>query len=557
MQYRVTTKEMLGLHMYKSKLNQALLMAAGLSLSAISLSSLAVTVPNGVKLDQVQELVRGNGTEVESLDPQKVSGVPEANIIRDLLEGLINQDDEGNLVPGVATSWTTEDNKVWIFNLRKDAKWSNGDPVTADDFVYTWRRLGDPNTGSPYASYLSMTAMKNATNIIEGKKPIESLGVEALDKNTLQVTLDNPLSYFASMLVHTSMKPVHKATVEKYGDKWTSVDTYVGNGAYKLEKWVVNERIVLNRNPNYWDNANTVINMVTYLPIENQVAEMNRYLAGEVDITNEVPSEHIKRLKKDYSDDLKITPYLCTYYYEFNMLKKPFDNLDVRKALSYAIDREVLTKLVIGKGDTSAYNFTHLATNGLEIDTPEFAKMTQKERVAEAKKLMAKAGFDKNNPLEFSVLYNTSENHKKIAVALASMWKQSLGVKVILENQEWKSYLDTKRQGNFEVSRAGWCGDYNEASTFLGIMRKDHSQNYSKYASDAFDKSLDNALNAKTNAERAGFYKTAEKLLAQDMPIIPMYHYVNARLVNPQIGGYPMKNPEHNIYSKDMYIIAK
>lgn len=543
--------------MYKSKLNQALLLAAGLSLSSASLFSQAATIPNGVKLAPVQELVRGNGTEVESLDPQKVSGVPEANIIRDLLEGMVNQDDAGNLIPGVATSWETEDNKTWLFNLRKDAKWSNGDPVTADDFVYTWRRLGDPKTGSPYASYLAMTAMKNAADIIEGKKPVTDLGVEAVDAHTLKVSLDKPLSYFVSMLAHTSMKPVHKAIVEKYDDKWTSVDTYVGNGAFKLEKWVVNERIVLTKNDQYWDKQNTVLNKVTYLPIENQVAEMNRYLAGEIDITNEVPTEHIKRLKQDHSDDLKITPYLCTYYYEFNMEKQPFDNLDVRKALSYAVDRDILTKLVIGKGDTPGYNFTHIATNGFELDQPEFAKMTQKQRVAEARKLMEKAGYNRNNPLEFSVLYNTSENHKKIAVALASMWKSALGVKIELENQEWKSYLDTKRQGNFEVSRAGWCGDYNEASTFLGIMRTGHSQNYPKYASLEFDKSLDNALSAKTDVERAGYYKVSEKLLAQDMPIIPMYHYVNARLVNPQVGGYPMKNPEHNIYSKDMYIIAK
>lgn len=543
--------------MYKSKLNQALLLAAGLSLSSLSLSTMAAAVPSGVKLAPVQELVRGNGTEVESLDPQKVSGVPEANIIRDLLEGMVNQDDLGNLIPGVAASWKSDDNKVWIFNLRKDAKWSNGEAVTANDFVYSWRRLGDPKTGSPYASYLAMTAMKNAEAVIEGKKPVDALGVEAVDEYTLKVTLDKPLSYFVSMLVHTSMKPVHRATVEKYGDKWTSVNTYVGNGAFKLNKWVVNERIVLTKNDKYWDSKNTVLNKVTYLPIEDQVSEMNRYLAGEIDITNEVPTEHIKRLKTDHANDLKITPYLCTYYYEFNMDKKPFDDVNVRKALSYTVDRDILTKFVIGKGDTPGYNFTHLATNGFELEDPAYSKMDQKQRIAEAKKLIEKAGYGPNNPLEFSVLYNTSENHKKIAVALASMWKRSLGVKVELENQEWKSYLDAKRQGNFEVSRAGWCGDYNEASTFLGIMRTGHSQNYPKYSSAEFDKTLDDALGAKTDAERNSHYKVSEKLLAKDMPIIPMYHYVNARLVNPHVGGYPMKNPEHNIYSKDMYIIAQ
>lgn len=555
MQHTVYNEGNVGVRMFKSKLNQALLAALGLSLTSIP--SLAAQVPADVKLAKVQELVRGNGTEVESLDPQKVSGVPEAHIIRDLMEGIVNQDDKGNLVPGVATSWETEDNKTWIIHLREDAKWSNGETLTAADFVYTWRRLGDPKTGSPYASYLEMTTIKNATDIINGNKAPATLGVEALDKHTLKVTLDKPLSYFIAMLAHTSMKPVHQATVEKYGDKWTSVNTHVGNGAFKLAKWVVNERIVLERNEHYWDNQNTVLDKVTFLPIEDQVAEMNRYLAGEIHITNEVPTEHIKRLKKDHGADYQVTPALCTYYYEFNTNKEPFNQVEVRKALSYAIDRNVLTKFVIGKGDKPAYNFTHVATTGFEVEAPQYAQMSQKERVKEAKKLMEQAGFGKDNPLNFTLLYNTSENHKKIAVALASMWKQTLGVTVELENQEWKSYLDSKRQGNFEVSRAGWCGDYNEASTFLGILRTGHSQNYPNYSSESFDINLDKALSAKTDQERTEIYKESEKLLAKDMPIIPMYHYVHARLVNPKVGGFPLENPEEQFYSKNMYIIAE
>jgi oligopeptide transport system substrate-binding protein len=546
----------LELCMYKNKITQALLISAGLTVAATSFSTIAAEVPEGVKLSATQELVRGNGTEVESLDPQKVSGVPESNIIRDLLEGLINQDSDGNLVPGVAESWETADNKTWIFKLRNDAKWSNGDSVTADDFVYSWRRLADPRTGSPYASYLEMTTMHNALDIINGKASVESLGVEAVDTYTLKVSLDKPVPYFASMLVHTSMKPVNPKVVEKFGDKWTAVGNYTSNGAYKLDNWVVNERIVLARNEQYWDNQDTVINKVTYLPIENQVAEMNRFLAGEIDVTYEMPNEHFKRLNKEYPQDVKVTPYLCSYYYEFNTNRAPFDNVDVRKALSYAIDRDIIAKFVVGKGETPAYNFTPLATNGLEVEMPAYSKLTQKERVAKAKALLKAAGYDSNNPLNFSLLYNTSENHKKVAIAMASMWKKELGVTAVLENQEWKSYLDSKRQGNFDVSRAGWCGDYNEASTFLAIMRDGHSQNYPKYSSKAYDKALDDALAATSSDVRSAAYKNAEALLAKDMPILPIYHYVNARLVNPQLGGYPMHNPEDNIFSKDMYIIA-
>ncbi|WP_305838719.1 ABC transporter substrate-binding protein [Photobacterium leiognathi] len=543
--------------MYKNKITQALMMSLGFAVAATSFSSFAAQVPADTKLADKQELVRGNGTEPESLDPQKVSGVPESNVIRDLLEGLVNQDSKGNLVPGAAKSWEIEDYKTWTFHIRDDAKWSNGDPVTAEDFVYTWRRLADPKTASPYASYIQMTTMANAEDIIAGKKAPETLGVEAVDSKTLKVTLDKPVSYFASMLVHTSMKPVNQKVVEKFGDEWTKVGNYVSNGAFKLDTWVVNERIVLARNENYWDNKNTVINQVTFLPIENQVAAMNRFLAGELDMTYEMPNEHFKRLQKEYPQDVKVTPYLCSYYYEFNMTRKPFDDANVRKALSYAIDRDVLAKFIVGKGETPAYNFTPLATNGLDVEMPEYSKLDQKQRLAKAKELLKAAGYDQNNPLKFNLLYNTSENHKKIAVAISSMWKKGLGVTAVLENQEWKSYLDAKRQGNFDISRAGWCGDYNEASTFLAIMRSDHSQNYPKYSSAAYDKAIDDAVLAKTDAERAADYKDAEAKLAEDMPIMPIYHYVNARLVNPQLGGYPMENPEDNIYSKDMYFIAK
>jgi len=542
--------------MYKNKITQALLLGAGMTVAATSFSALAADVPAGVKLAAKQELVRGNGTEVESLDPQKVSGVPESNVLRDLLEGLVNQDGNGALVGGVAESWETKDNKTWIFHFRKDAKWSNGDPVVAEDFVYTWQRLADPKTGSPYASYLEMTTMANASDIILGKKSPDTLGVEAVDKHTLKVTLEKPVPYFASMTVHTSLKPVNKKVVEALGDKWTSPGNYVGNGAYSLDKWVVNERIVLARNETYWDNADTVLNQVTYLPIENQVAEMNRFLAGEVDVTYEMPNEHFKRLVKEYPEDVKVTPYLCSYYYEFNTTRAPFNNEDVRKALSYAIDRDVIAKFIVGKGETPAYNFTPLATNGLDVEMPQYSTLSQKERVAKAKELLAKAGYGSDNPLKFDLLYNTSENHKKVAVAIASMWKKALGVTAVLENQEWKSYLDSKRQGDFDVSRAGWCGDYNEASTFLAILRDGHSQNYPKYASKSYDAQLDKALAAASDADRSAAYKGAEAQLATDMPIMPIYHYVNARLVNPKLGGYPEKNPEDNIFSKDMYIIA-
>ncbi len=335
--------------MYKNKITKALLIGASCAVAAASTASFAANVPAGTELAKVQELVRGNGAEVASIDPQKTEGVPESNVIRDLLEGLVNQDADGNTIPGVAESWETKDNKTYIFHLRKDAKWSNGDPVTADDFVYTFQRAVDPNTASPYSWYLEMTTMVNAADIIAGKKDKSTLGVKAIDANTLQIDLESALPYFVKMMGHTTVKPVHRATVEKWGEEWTKPEHFVGNGAYVPEKWVVNERLVLKRNPQYWDNEHTVIDKVTYLPIENQVAEMNRFLAGELQMTNEVPIEHFRRLRKEHPEDLKITGNLCSYYYGFNTSKKPFDDVRVRKALSYTIDRDIITKAILAK----------------------------------------------------------------------------------------------------------------------------------------------------------------------------------------------------------------
>ncbi|MEZ8860954.1 ABC transporter substrate-binding protein [Vibrio sp. 10N.247.311.51] len=543
--------------MYKNKITQALLLGAGLAVAATSTLSIAAEVPAGTELAKVQELVRGNGTEVATLDPHKSQGVPESHVIRDLLEGLVNQDGEGNTIPGVAESWETTDNKTFTFHLRKDAKWSNGDPVTANDFVYSFQRAVDPLTASPYAWYMEYTKMANAKDIVAGKKDKSELGVKALDDYTLEVTLDTAVPYFVMMMGHTTVKPVHKATVEKFGDQWTKPENFVGNGAFVPNQWVVNERLELVRNENYWDNEHTVLNKVTFLPIENQVAEMNRFLSGELDFTYEVPNEHFRRLQKEYPEDVNIKGNLCTYYYQFNAQKAPFDDVRVRKAMSYAMDRDIVTKAILGQGQKPAYFLTPEITAGFAPVTPEYGQLSQKERIAEAKRLLEEAGYTKSNPLEFNLLYNTSENHKKLAVAIASMWKKELGINAKLENQEWKSYLDSKDTGNFDVARAGWCGDYNEASSFLTLMVSQNTTAGQHYKSADYDKIIDKALSSTSEEERTKLYIEAEKLLAKDMPIAPVYQYVTTRLVSPQLGGYPEGNAEDKIYSKDLYIKAK
>lgn len=533
------------------------LVAAGILTALISgNAAMAADVPAGVQLAEKQTLVRNNGAEVQSLDPHKIEGVPESNVNRDLFEGLLVTDVDGHPAPGVAEKWENKDFKVWTFHLRKDAKWSDGTPVTAEDFVYSWQRLANPNTASPYASYLQYGHIANIDDIIAGKKPVTDLGVKAIDANTFEVTLSEPVPYFYKLLVHPSVSPVPKSAVEKFGEKWTQPANIVTNGAYKLKDWVVNERMVLERNPQYWDNAKTVINQVTYLPISSEVTDVNRYRSGEIDMTyNNMPIELFQKLKKEIPKEVHVDPYLCTYYYEINNQKAPFTDVRVRTALKLALDRDIIVNKVKNQGDLPAYSYTPPYTDGMKLVEPEWFKWSQEKRNEEAKKLLAEAGYTADKPLTFNLLYNTSDLHKKLAIAVASIWKKNLGVNVKLENQEWKTFLDTRHQGTFDVARAGWCADYNEPTSFLNTMLSDSSNNTAHYKSPAFDKIIAETLKVSDDAQRAELYAKSEEQLDKDSAIVPVYYYVNARLVKPWVGGYTGKDPLDNISVKNLYII--
>ena len=527
----------------------------GCSSDKFGTDSQAAAVDPNVLAD-TQALVVNNGTEPESLDPHKVSGVPESTLGRQMLEGLTNTDAEGKTIPAMATSWESEDNKVWTFKLR-DAKWSNDDPVTAEDFVYSMRRLVDPNTASPYSSYLVDAKVVSADQIVDGKAGIETLGVKAIDDKTLQITLSEPVPYFPDMLIHNSVKPVHKKTVEAFGDKWTAPENIVVNGPYKPTQWQINDKIVLTRNVSYYDDANTTIDTVTFLPIPSSTTDVARYQAGEIDVTyNEIPTEQFASLKEQVGDQLTVSPYLCTYYYEFNTVKPPFNDPKVRRALALALDRDTIADKVIGQGQTAAYQLTPPATNGDIANSPEWSTWDQEKRVTEAKKLLTEAGYSDSNPLTFELLYNTNDNHKKTAVAATSLWKQALGfVDVTLTNKEWKTYLDTRRNGNYQIARAGWCGDYNEASAFLNIAKSDNSGNYGKYNNANFDSLMAQTLKAGVSPEqRANLYKQAEAQLDQDMGLLNIYHYVSPRLVKPYVIGFPTKEILDNWQVKNLSI---
>jgi oligopeptide transport system substrate-binding protein len=489
-----------------------------------------------------------------TLDPQLNEETAGSHVLRQIMEGLMIQDDKGNLRPGVATGFeASEGNTVYTFTLRENAKWSNGDPVTAQDFVNGWRRAADPATASPYAWYVELTQMKNAKEIVAGDMAPSELGVEAVDDRTLKVTLNQPVPYFPAMTSYATLSPIHLPTVEQYGSDWTKPENYVGNGAYTLKELALNEFFTLVKNPNYWDAENVHIEEVTGLIINDSNQALTRYEAGEYDMLEPLPAGSYPRLKTDRPDEAKSVPRLCSYYYALNQrpdAKPELKDPRVRQALSYAIDRNVIVDQILQGGQLPGYNFAHAATAGFEMPDIEYASWTQAERDAKAKELMAEAGVDS---LELKLIYNTDESHKQIATAVSQMWKQKLGVETTLENMEWSTYLDVRRGGNFDVARVAWCGDYNEASTFLDILTTDQEQNDGKWSNAEYDKLI---AASKASANPAAEYKAAEQILSDDMGILPVYHYANTFLLNPAIKGFPMDNVENNWYVKDFYRTA-
>ncbi|MEO3989162.1 ABC transporter substrate-binding protein [Pseudocitrobacter cyperus] len=511
----------------------------------------AANVPEGTALAEKQELVRNNGSEPASLDPHKVESDVEFNIISDMFDGLVAVKPDGTIEPRLAASW--ENNGSWIFHLREGITWSNGTPITAQDIVWSWQRLVDPKTASPYASYLGSIHVVNASLIAEGKKAPDSLGVKALDDKTLEITLTQPTASFLPMLAHPSLVALDKTLITRFAEKWTKPEHFVSSGPYTLSEWVVNERIVGKRNPRYWDDSHTVINKVTYLPIASEAADVNRYKAGEIDITSTVPINQFALLKKTMPDQLNVSPHLATYYYEFNTTRAPFNDARVRRALNMALDKEIIAEKVLGQGQRPAWLVSQPEIGGIVLKNPEYASWPREKRINEAKKLLTEAGFGVNHPLSFNLLYNTSESHQRIAIAAASMWKKNIGVEARLQNQEWKTMLDTKHSGEFDAVRYAWIADYDDATTFLNNFRTGDSGNTSRYSNPDYDKALRDAAMATDLAQRGRDYQRAEDLLGQDVPAIPLYHYVRAHLVKPWVGGFTPDRLGY-YFTKDMYI---
>ena len=489
-----------------------------------------------------------------TLDPQLNEDTSGFHVIRDLFEGLLSQDANGDLVPGVATHYAASDgNTTYTFTLREDARWSNGDPVTAHDFVHAWRRAVDPATASPYGWYLKLTEMVNAGDILAGNKPPSELGVRAVDDYTLEVKLNTPLPYFPAMTTYATLFPAHRATIEAHGADWTAPGNMVSNGAYMLEQVVLNEYHTRVKNPMYWDADNVIIEKVTGLVINDVNQALTRYRAGELDHLEPLPPGQYPALKKELPDEAASVPRLCSYYYAINHTgsgNPALRDVRVRKALGMAIDRDVIVKQVLKGGQWPAYNFTHLKTAGFAMPDIAYGKLTQAERDAEAVGLMKDAGVE---GLTLTLIYNTSESHKQIATVVSQMWKQKLGVGTELANFEWKTYLDIRGNQEFDMARSAWCGDYNEASTFLDLLTTAHGANDGKYSNPKVDELM---RASKTAEDPRAIYSEVEQILAEDMAIVPIYHYANTFLLSADIRGWPYDNVENNWYSKNLYRVA-
>ena len=509
---------------------------------------------SGQELSPTQVFRKNNGTEPGTLDPHRAEGVPASNVLRDLFEGLVMEDPSGAYISGAAESWSlSEDAKTYVFKMRENGKWSNGDVVTAEDFVYGLRRSVDPATLSNYSSMLY--PIKNARDIVLGKRSSETLGVRANGPTTLIIELEEPTPYFLSLLTHSTTYATHRPSVEKFGARFTRPGNLVGNGAFKLEEWRVQSHIKLVRNTEYWDNKNTTLEEVYYYPIDDVNSSFKRYRAQELDFTETVLAEQLPWIRQCLPGDLKISPYFGSYYYGFNNTQPPFKNKPkLRTALSMAVDRNVITDIILGAGQIPAYSLVP-SVKTFKAVPANWSQWTQEQRNQEAQRLYSEAGFSKEKPLEVEILYNTSDNHKRIALAIAAMWKQTLGVKTTLRNQEWKVFLETRRlkQGT-QVYRAGWIGDYDDPYTFSQLLHSENEMNHPGYSNKEYDGLINLAAIKNAGEERLEILREAERLMLEDMPIIPLYFYVSQHLIKPWVSGLEGNVMDHH-YSKYVRIL--
>ena len=482
----------------------------------------------------------GNGSEPQELDPHIVTGVPEHHIIMALLEGLVTYDPKDlHPLPGMAEKWeVSEDGKVYTFHIRANAKWSNNDPVTAQDFVGSFRRILTPSLASEYSYMLYPLEKGEAFN--KGEiKDFNQVGAKAIDARTLQITLHSPTPYFLSLICHPSWFAVHLPTVEKHGpvfergNRWTRPENFVGNGPFKLKSWELNKVIEVEKNETYWNAAQVKLQGIQFLPIESEDTEERTFRAGQLHVINQLSGPKIDAYRAQSPELLRVDPYLGTYFYMLNVTNAPLKDKRVRRALAMSIDRGSLVTNVLRGGQLPAYAFTPPGTAGYT------ATAAVPYDIEGARRLLAEAGFPGGKgmvPVE--ILYNTLEMHKTIAETIQQMWKKNLGIEVKLRNEEWKVYLDSKRTRQFEVARYGWIGDYVDPNTFLDMWVTNGGNNDTGWSNAEYDRLIREAGRTGDNTKRFEFFRQAEAILLDECPIIPIYFYTHPFLISPKVKGW-------------------
>lgn len=511
--------------------------------SGLTLSSLAAAISAPAMAETLDLGVTG---ELASFDTSQISGgVWESQILMDVYEGLVKNAPDGEILPGMATDWeVSEDGKTYTFSLREDARWSDGEPVTAEDFVFGWRHLLDPANASKYAYMLYPVV--NAREVNTGELPLDELGVESRDDGrTFVVQLTQPTPYFLQLLTHYTGYPQPQHTFEAYGRDYVDLDNIVTNGAFTPTEWISQSRITVVKNPEYYEADQVALDGVRYHTIEDRNAGVSRFRAGELDIMTEYSSSMYPLLKEEIPEATHMATYLGSYYYVFNHRDgHPTADPRVREALNMAVRRDVIAQQIMGGTFQKSLSFVPDGIDHYEVQNTSFEDADGNDitddmnaRMARAKQLLEEAGYSQESPLELRLRYNTTDEHKKIAVAVSSMWRP-LGVEVELVNAEATVHYQTIAEGDFDVARAGWIADYNDAENFLALLRSGVGNNYGAYANEEFDALYDQAAAPLDRDERKAVMESAEALAMDDDALIPMLYYVSRNLVNPKISGW-------------------
>jgi oligopeptide transport system substrate-binding protein len=492
-------------------------------------------------------LRRGNGAEPESLDIHRARSEAALTILRDLYEGLTAMGADGAPVPAAADHYeVAADGKTYRFHLRPAARWSNGDAVVAEDFVAAWRRLVDPRTGAQYAGILG--PVRGAAEITGGSAAPGTLGVHSDGPGTLVVELERPTPYFLGLLAHPATFPLHRGSLASNGRAFAKPGVMVSNGAFVLTRWDFGSHLVAVRNARYWNDPATRLDVVEYYSFADADTELRAFRTGQVDVTSTIPAAQLPWIKAHLGSALHLAPQLAVYYLGLNLRQPPFDkSRDLRRALSLVVDRERLVQSVTGAGEGAAYTFVPPQVSGYSPPLPEYAAWPMPRRIARARQLLAAAG----RPPIIELRYNSGELHSRIAVAVAQMWKESLGVDTRLRAEEFKVLLQDIDRGDVSVFRASWLGDFDDAYGFLQVLQSGFGINLPHYANPEYDDLLERAANDGDPEDRRQLLQRAEALMLDDQPLIPLYFYVSKHLVNAHVHGW-QDNSMNVVYSRNL-----